>query len=62
MIVMRDITERRVAEAASRTISAIVESSDDAIIGKDLNGIVTSWNQGAEKMFGYIATEMIGTS
>jgi PAS domain S-box-containing protein len=39
-----------------------VESSDDAIIGKDLNSIIMSWNQGAERIFGYSAEEMIGTS
>lgn len=60
--VMRDITAQRRAEAVSRLITAIVESSDDAIVGKNLDGIVTSWNTGAEKMFGYAATEMIGQS
>lgn len=56
----RDITERKAAEENVSRLSAIVESSDDAIISKTLDGIVTSWNQGAEKLFGYTEQEMVG--
>ncbi len=55
-----DITERKRAEAAAACLAAIVESSDDAIIGKDLSGVVKSWNSGAQRIFGYSAKEMIG--
>lgn len=55
-----DITSRKEAEQVQRRLAAIVESSDDAIVGKDLTGIVTSWNRGAERMFDYSAKEMIG--
>jgi PAS domain S-box-containing protein len=57
-----DITERKRAEAAAAQLSAIVAFSDDAIIGKDLSSIVTSWNAGAERLFGYSAGEMVGQS
>lgn len=57
-----DITERKQADADLLRLAAIVEYSDDAIIGKDLNDIITSWNRGAERIFGYRAHEMIGNS
>jgi PAS domain S-box-containing protein len=59
---IRDITARKQAEIISLRLAAIVEGSDDAIIGKDLDGVITSWNKGAEKIFGYSAGEMVGTS
>jgi PAS domain S-box-containing protein len=62
-----DITERRQAEAALREseqqlsrLGSMVESSDDAIVSKNLDGIITSWNPGAERVFGHMAEEVIG--
>lgn len=61
-VILRDVTERKRAEAAAAELAAIVESSFDAIVGKDLDGRVRTWNAGAERVFGYTAAEMIGAS
>ncbi len=60
--IFEDITEKRLAEEKVGRLSAIVEYSNDAIISKTVEGIVTSWNFGAEKMFGYSEQEMLGKS
>src|SRR5258707_4759678 len=56
----QDITERKRSEEAALRLAAIIESSDDAIVGKDLDGIITTWNGGAARIFGYLAEEIIG--
>jgi PAS domain S-box-containing protein len=58
--IVRDITRQKKLEEAALRLAAIVESSDDAIASKDLNGFVTSWNRSAEKLFGYKAEEIVG--
>jgi PAS domain S-box-containing protein len=60
--VLEDITERRRADEAQGRLAAIVASSDDAVISKDLNGIIASWNAGASRIFGFTAEETIGRS
>jgi PAS domain S-box-containing protein len=62
VLIFRDITERRRAEDARARLAAIVESSEDAIIGKTLEGIITDWNQGAERLYGYTAADVVGRS
>lgn len=61
-MIVRDLTSQVLAEAESNLLAAIVESSNDAIVGKTLDGRITSWNQGAEAMFDYTAEEAIGQS
>jgi PAS domain S-box-containing protein len=56
----QDITERKLGEEAALRLAAIIETTDDAIVSKDLDGTITSWNGGAERIFGYLAEEIIG--
>jgi PAS domain S-box-containing protein len=60
--VAHDLSRRRRIEPDALRMAAIIESSEDAIVGKDLNGIVMTWNRSAERIFGYSAEEMIGKS
>jgi PAS domain S-box-containing protein len=60
--VVRDISERKNIEQTRSWLAAIVENSEDAIIGKTLDGVITSWNKGAENLYGYCAEEVIGRS
>jgi len=58
--IVRDISYRKKSDETRFRLAAIVDSADDAIVSKDLNGIVKSWNEGARRMFGYTADEMVG--
>ncbi len=60
LVRLTDITERKRAEEARSQLAAIVESSEDAIIGQTLDGIIVSWNPGAERLYGYTAAEVLG--
>ena len=60
LAVTRDVTDRKRAEAERNLLVAIIDSSDDIIVSKTLDGVITSWNKGAERVLGYTAEEVIG--
>ena len=62
VIILRDITDQMNVEKLHSILNTVVQFSDDAIVGKDLQGIITSWNKGAEKLYGYTASDAIGQS
>jgi PAS domain S-box-containing protein len=62
VLAFRDVTEQRKAQVELARLAAIVESSEDAIHGKTLDAVITSWNHGAERLYGYTAGEIIGQS
>ena len=62
LAIRADITERKREEETREHLAAVVASSDDAIVSKDLNGTIDAWNRGATKIFGYTASDVIGKS
>ena len=60
MAAVRDVTERREAAATAAQLASIIQSSHDAVIGESLDRVITSWNPGAQRLYGYCAAEMIG--
>ena len=60
LIAVRDVTERKKAEETAQRLASIVEFSEDAIIGKNIDGVITNWNRAAEKMYGYTKAEAVG--